>query len=377
MQIITNYSYTPANNANLRNLNQNTPSKTSYNIASVLYKYQNAGLKPVSFGASPANVFIQEIAEKLFTHRRPLSLNEPPEALEVFTSIWTPKLENYVKQGKPVEMIIAAFPFKSLSRNKCVSEHADMAETTCIKYLDNMLDEIKKVYEPGGRLHIFSDGYIFSSIEGNPTDSSTALYAKELKEIIRNNNSDGTIQMHTLTDLFGEDYITSRNKIFSEHGQTVEQIRERVLYDPVLANDYCGIKRFVYEELGGIEQYADLTNTRRQKLSKRLAYETVQASEAWTSFLQGAMPESLRLSCHPQNYDSPNKIGIWLGKSKDNWLTPWMGVAVKTGEDNYTLMQNLQAKELGLKLVRNNKGIPSYYEIPEGKNIGDLLNINR
>jgi len=163
-------------------------------------------------------------------------------------------------------------------------------------------------------------------------------------------------------------------KILEEHGETIEQLRNRVIADPVLNNDYCGIKRFVYEELGGIDGYSQLGNSKRQKLSKVFAYQTVQAAEAWTKFLRTRLPDAIRLSCHPQNYDSPSKIGIYLGKTKDNWLTPWMGVAVKLKDEEYTLMQNSQAKQLGLSLVYNDKGMPSHYEIPDGMNIDDVLN---
>lgn len=350
-------------------------SKTSHNIVSILSKYRNIGIQPISFGANPSTEIAQEVLNTLFRYRRPINNIEAPEAMSVFSSIWTPKVESYVQAGKPIEMMIAAFPFKSLSRKKCVSEHADMAEAVCIGHLSNILNEIKATYSPGGRLHIFSDGHIFSGIEGNPSDEMAILYANELRTIIAQNNPEGSINLVTLEDIYGDDVIDSRNKILLEHAQTFKQIRDKVISDSVMANDFCGIKRFIYEELCGIDNYSELSNSKKQKLSKDLAYQTIQASEAWTSFLRLRLPEAIRLSCHPQNYDSPNKIGVWLGKSKDNWLTPWMGVAVKLGDNDYTLMQNSQTQQLGLRLVKTGDGRPSHYEIPEGVNIGSVLNI--
>lgn len=351
---------------------QNKTNLIASNLSNILYKNRSAGIKLISFGLNTNAAMADEVSRVLFNHRRSINTKEPSEALKVFSSIWQDKLKPYIEANKPIEMMIAAFPFKSLSRLKCASEHADMAEISCIQYLNQVLDDIKSVYPSGGKLHIFSDGYIFSGIEGNPSNEIASLYAQELKEIVKQHGNPDSIKLITLSDLFDNNVDTARENIFKDHGQSIETIRERIKADTILCNDFCGIKRFVYEELRGIPKYSELSKNKADELAKKLAYQTVQASEAWTTFLKFKMPISIRLSCHPQNYDSPSKIGIYLGKGKDNWLTPWMGVAVKV-DDKYILAQNSQAQNLGLKLIYNDKGYPSHYEVPEGINIDELF----
>ncbi|MFU1925574.1 L-tyrosine/L-tryptophan isonitrile synthase family protein, partial [Klebsiella pneumoniae] len=55
-------------------------------------------------------------------------------------------------------------------------------------------------------------------------------------------------------------------------------------------------------------------------------------------------------------------FGIHMMPTRDDWLTPWHGVAVNT-EDRFVLMKRSEVLELGGELVQIN-GQPSHYRLP-------------
>jgi pyoverdine/dityrosine biosynthesis protein Dit1 len=69
----------------------------------------------------------------------------------------------------------------------------------------------------------------------------------------------------------------------------------------------------------------------------------------------------VRLSIHPQPCHA-EKIGIYLVDTRDNWLTPWHGVAVET-QGRFALMKRHEAEALGARVVYRD-GRPSHFLAP-------------
>ena len=68
----------------------------------------------------------------------------------------------FVSRGVPVECCLPAFPCKSPNPTKVGGTRPDRAEGIALRVLRNFLNEVKKVYEPGAKLLIISDGHVFS-----------------------------------------------------------------------------------------------------------------------------------------------------------------------------------------------------------------------
>jgi L-tyrosine isonitrile synthase len=92
------------------------------------------------------------------------------------------------------------------------------------------------------------------------------------------------------------------------------------------------------------------------------AVEVVRRSDAWSRLVDGAFPDALRLSIHPQPRGS-SKLGIHVmdGDRGDAWLTPWHGVAVLRA-GRFALMRRVDAEALGAHVVIHD-GRPSHMEI--------------
>ncbi len=122
---------------------------------------------------------------------------------------------------------------------------------------------------------------------------------------------------------------------------------------------YRAITRFLFED--GLTPDYSGSRTALQNDAKARAYGVIQRSWAWGDLLADLFPQAIRLSIHPQ-VETSIKMGIHMMPSKDDWLTPWHGVAVNTG-DHFVLMKRSEVIALGGKLANLN-GLPSHYLMP-------------
>lgn len=78
--------------------------------------------------------------------------------------LFAKKVENCMKQNIPIPFVLPSFPFKSSNtRNKVISEHADMAEKLALNNINSFCEDIKKIYPPGASFVIVSDGRVYNS----------------------------------------------------------------------------------------------------------------------------------------------------------------------------------------------------------------------
>src|SRR5262249_26447016 len=129
--------------------------------------------------------------------------------------------------------------------------------------------------------------------------------------------------------------------------------------DERLLGTFNGIARFLFDDLQ--ELHPGLSRSGVRQRCKELAYRMVQRSQAWGELVKDRFPGAVRLSIHPQPCHA-DKSGICLVETCDNWLTPWHGVAVRTG-GRFVLMKRHEAEARGAVLVHK-EGRPSHFVIP-------------
>jgi pyoverdine/dityrosine biosynthesis protein Dit1 len=127
------------------------------------------------------------------------------------------------------------------------------------------------------------------------------------------------------------------------------------LSDQLLFN---GIHRFIYEDYFATTE--NISKNQLRQLTKQIAYQVIQRSNAWSNLLEKQFPYAIRLSIHPQAFHS-KKIGIMLLESRDTWATPWHRVMVKSGHQ-HVLMRKIEAEKLGAQVVLQ-AGVFSHYEM--------------
>jgi pyoverdine/dityrosine biosynthesis protein Dit1 len=279
------------------------------------------------------------------------------------------KIITAIRENKPVEFALPAFPGKSPNLSKVFGPLPDMAELLALQSLNQLCEEIKSIYSPGAKMILCSDGRVFNDIVGMRETDVTA-YQNELSLMI-----DELQLKHLLTfnlDEFakGNDFTNARLNLMEKYGMPKVELREKVLRgskglgssEEVGAHRmYCGMTRFLVEDShypGQLKSRASI-----QKECKAKAYEVIRRSNAWSELIEVYFPDAVRLSIHPHACGS-KKLGIRL-IGAENWMTPWHGVAVKT-QNGFILMKHAEAYAQGFNLVFAPSGRASHFEMNAG-----------
>lgn len=280
------------------------------------------------------------------------------------------KVSMAITQKKKIKFILPAFPGKSPNLEKVLGHLPDMAEKKALIFLNNLCKQIQKIYEPGAVVVICSDGRVFSDVVGISEKNVTA-YQIEIDNIIEELELTN-LSTFNLDDVYDSIYLhnnfdKARTELIDSYGQDLTSLKEKVKKggknsgspEEIEANTmYCGLTRFLVEDLMHPGQTRSKSSI--QKECKEKAYLAIIRSNAWTSLIAEKFPEAIRFSIHPQTCGS-QKIGIQL-LGTETWTTPWHAVAVNTG-DEFILMKHREAKKLNTKLIQDENGYPSHYEL--------------
>ncbi|MGW3952334.1 L-tyrosine/L-tryptophan isonitrile synthase family protein [Streptomyces sp. NPDC004752] len=278
-----------------------------------------------------------------------------------------PKVERFMKEGVPIHFVMPAFPAKSANRQKVLGKLPDLAERLSLEFLQSFCDYVSHHYGPGARITICSDGHVFSDLVG-VDDQDVTDYRIELELLLDAIGSDA-INTYGLGDAFQSgDYAEQREQLTSRYALSLEEIRDRARQDPAARSIFDGIHRFLFEDRLALSE--GLSRNKVREECKPLAYQVVQRSDAWSGLVQDSFPDALRLSIHPQAAHS-QKIGVHMLRTRDNWLTPWHGVALDEG-DGVRLVKREEAEWLGATVVMRG-GRPSHFIAPQAVHTSRLL----
>lgn len=265
-----------------------------------------------------------------------------------------------VSANKPLHFVLPAFPGKSSNPQKTLGPLPDLGERLAISFLQSLCDQIAKIYPPGARITVCSDGRVFSDLV-KISEENVDKYKKGMSELIRELGA-SSIQQMDLDDVYGgEDYSVMREELLINHGTSLLELKKRVREgEPDTRSMFNGIHRFMLEDYSAL--FPEMSRTRLRAISKIVAYRVMQRSNAWSQLVEARLPNTLRLSIHPQRANA-RKIGIMLMPCEDAWGTPWHNVVVmRAGRP--TLMKRRQAEELGAELVEVD-GRPSHFVLSE------------
>jgi pyoverdine/dityrosine biosynthesis protein Dit1 len=270
-----------------------------------------------------------------------------------------------IEAGQPITFVLPAFPGKSPNLAKVLGTLPDMAERCSLEFLNNLCEQIRKIYSPGAQVILCSDGRVFNDVIGI-RDIDVTRYQQELLLLIKE-MSLSFISTFNLDDMHSNiDFIKMRDQLMEHYGEPLETIKDTIrkgskisssLENAELNRQYRGITRFLVEDATHPGQ--SLSRTALQKICRQRAYIVVQRSKAWSELIAQRFPHAVRLSIHPQLCGT-TKLGIRLMEA-ENWMTPWHGVAVDIG-NNFVLLKREQAENLGAQLVYH-EGQPSHYKL--------------
>jgi pyoverdine/dityrosine biosynthesis protein Dit1 len=275
---------------------------------------------------------------------------------------------------QPIVFVLPAFPGKSPNPAKVLGALPDMAEQISLAFLNNLCQQIQKIYSPGARVILCSDGRVFNDVVGI-RDTDVTHYQRTLLLLIQK-ISLTSISMFNLDDVYsGLEFNQMRNQLMAQHGEPLELLKYAVrkgsktpcnIENEEVNRQYCGITRFLVED--AIHPGQSHSRNAIQKECRERAYIVIQRSRAWSELIAKHFPHAVRLSIHPQTCGTA-KLGICLMEA-ESWMTPWHGVAMDV-DGRFVLLKRAQAEGLGARLIHC-EGRPSHYELDDKQKFSKL-----
>lgn len=280
-----------------------------------------------------------------------------------------PKILAAIKANKPVTFVLPAFPGKSPNPEKVLGPLPDLAERLALRFLGTLCQRIRKVYAPGIKIILCSDGRVFSDVVGM-VEHHVSAYQAELANLIEE-MALSDLSTFNLDDFYEEhNFVQMRDELMNNYGTSLDVLKQKIRNGRSdLANPdeqeahrmYCGITRFLFED--ALHQTQTKSRSAIQKEARHKAYEVIRRSNAWSRLIEQHFPESVRLSIHPQTCGA-KKLGIRL-IGNESWMTPWHGVAVER-KNGYVLLKRSEAESLGAQLIHSADGRHSHYSLMTG-----------
>ncbi|MEE1807564.1 isocyanide synthase family protein [Streptomyces sp. BE133] len=264
------------------------------------------------------------------------------------------RISEFVRVGAPVVFTLPGFPCKSPNPAKVLGHLPDQGERLSLTFLNTLCTEIERIYPPGARVIVCSDGHVFGDLIHVP-DEHIDSYADELRVLIGQLGL-RRLSVFDLRDVLGDlPHDTKRALVHEHYAPTLDALRAEIrVADQTLAL-YRGITRFL------VEDTADHSGTRSalQRECRKRAYGVIQRSRAWGDLIAEHHPHAVRLSIHPQPIGAP-KFGIQLLDAPDAWTTPWHSAALRRTDGTWTLMPRAKAAQLGRLMSCDDR--PSHFE---------------
>lgn len=253
-----------------------------------------------------------------------------------------------VTDNEPLRFLLPAFPSKSSSPEKCLSNKLDMTEWAAVKKIVSTIRQIEERYAPGVEFIIFSDFHTFSNYISVAPESYYD-YHKDLKAIVSEFNCEGALHVKSLSDY--EDFASYPDAEQSEvlrirygDGEYESALDSRIANDSDTHKKYIALKRFITDDLKQANQ--GLSNTQRNKKMSDFTRGMMIQGVALDRFLVKIFPQHIRLSIHHHPDESAKHTVQFFDRA--TFKTPWhncMTFVSRTGEYRVDKLRLVTLKE--------------------------------
>ncbi|KXX81376.1 Spore wall maturation protein DIT1 [Madurella mycetomatis] len=259
---------------------------------------------------------------------------------------FTERVRHFTAQNATIELCLPAFPCKSSNGDKVTGPDPDRGEELALERLHGFVEAIEKIYEPGAKLWVISDGHVFSDCIG-VDDADVDEYGEKLKEMNRviglSRGNPHRVGFKSLVDLFqlasigSDESLTDvarrlnianidhhvdtrvteeaelcRRILMAGCGPRKSAVRAKIdSKDPAITALYRGFSRFMLEDLEHHPHTQKMSRSQQKKLSTKVAFEMILRNQAYSNLVEMLFPNHVRLSIHAHNNAGP-KFGIQL-----------------------------------------------------------------
>jgi hypothetical protein len=94
-----------------------------------------------------------------------------------------PIVRKHVEAKEMIPFVLPAFPWKSVNKvEKVLGALPDLGEELALGRLNNLVEDVKEIYEPGAQVLITSDGMVYNDLLGIP-DEETYRYGAAFRRM--------------------------------------------------------------------------------------------------------------------------------------------------------------------------------------------------
>ncbi len=241
------------------------------------------------------------------------------KGLEVLKNV----IRQFISEDKPIELLLPAFPCKSVNPDKVIGKLPDMGEYLVLRKFVNAIRDIEAIYCKGAVLTIFSDYHTFSdyiSVDLNDHyDYSDGLHrivdglnANEIIKIVNFHN------FPVFDDVDEANYLNGLREKFG-NAQFEAEFDDLVKIDEKANDAYLGLKKFMREDQH--YQLQALNNRGKKARLSEIAKGMMVQGKALDNFLNEHFPHHIRLSIHSHPMDG-KKFALYLFDDRE-FKTPW------------------------------------------------------
>ncbi|KZL78855.1 pyoverdine dityrosine biosynthesis protein [Colletotrichum incanum] len=311
----------------------------------------------------PLDQSTEQVAHKILDVLQVFGRHIIPEGQEnhewLGRKMFHPRVEEYVKKGESVKMIIPAFPWKSINRtDKVTGVLPDLGEELALARLNDLCVEIGKVYTHGAEVHIATDGLVFNDVVGI-SDDETWEYGATLMDMAAQKGYDG-IKLLRVMDFLGltkedepltkEKYMElvdeSRQTLEAQFGDPDKDVRAMIDTDNDTLMTYRGFIRFLETDLRNSPVAAHAKSGHKyRKVVKEVAMKMMMRAESFTKIILATCPDHVRLSIHPSSGAVKLSMPLLVEKHNPDGFprTPWHSSIAVSLDGGY---RSLHAKDV-------------------------------
>ena len=137
------------------------------------------------------------------------------------------KIDKAISERRIITFILPAFPGKSPNPEKVLGYLPDYAEILSLSFFKSLNEEIKKIYDPGAKIILCSDGRVFSDVVGIKEDH-IGEYQLAMETLIRDMAISDISTLH-LDDIYEEsDFTKMREGLLENYGYSLDFLKHKV-----------------------------------------------------------------------------------------------------------------------------------------------------
>lgn len=303
-----------------------------------------------------------------------------------------PTVEERVKHGEPIRMILPAFPFKSPNaRDKVLGTMPDFGEELALAHLNGLCKNIAQVYEPGAEVYISSDGIVYNG-EITAFFNCTRL-SNELPDIL--GVSDETVwdygetlrQMAVdkgfhhvkfirLFELLEHPWFKTdspeaaksfylahasclRRELMYMHGDPSFDADEAIKTDNDTCLTYRGYIKFLTKDLAHQEQTQLLSKRARQNQISQIARQMIVRGKMFAAAIKANRKDYVRLSIHESAGEKKLSISLIPQLRGALGFTPWHASVAVGVNGSYRTVHAEDVRDTHDLIYKN--GQPHYF----------------